>query len=75
MHWPIVLMLTDARLHTTGWLSVSIRIAVSLAAAEALNRVVENPARTRLANLSTQRIVGLWFAGLVLSSAAAVALL
>ena len=72
IHWPVVLMLTDARLHTSGWVSVLIRIAVSLAAAEALHWAVERPARKKLAPLATSRVVGLWLGGLTLLSGLAV---
>lgn len=75
VHWPIVLMLTDSRLHTSGWASVAIRCGVSLLVAEGVHRCVEGPARVRLAQVSTPLTAGLWLAGVAALSACALVLL
>ena len=75
VHWPIVLMLTDSRLHTVGWISVVIRCGASFLAAEVLHRTVERPSRKRLAGVSALRMAGLWLAGVVALSALALVLL
>ena len=74
VHWPLVLMLTDARLQSHGALAVILRIALSLLLAEIVHYFVELPLRTRLSSHSTRRLLGIWMGAMLLVSAAAVAL-
>jgi peptidoglycan/LPS O-acetylase OafA/YrhL len=75
VHWPIVLMLTDGRLHTHGWWSVAIRIVVSVLAAIGMHVAVEQPLRRRLSTAPVGGVLGGWLLSLGVVSVLAVALL
>ena len=79
VHWPIILSLRADRLHLDGggldtWLLTIIRISVSLAAAIALNRLVERPMRHHW-SASNRTVIVTWIAGTAAVSLLAVALL
>jgi peptidoglycan/LPS O-acetylase OafA/YrhL len=44
-HWPVYLVLTESRVHVSGWALVALRIAVSLAVAILNYRLLEIPIR------------------------------
>jgi peptidoglycan/LPS O-acetylase OafA/YrhL len=44
-HWPVYLVLTESRVHVSGWALVALRIAVSLAVAILSYRLLEIPIR------------------------------
>jgi peptidoglycan/LPS O-acetylase OafA/YrhL len=60
VHWPIVLMLKDDRLHTGRWAGIAIRVAVSLVVAVALHHGVERPLRRVVSTRPTSQVVGAW---------------
>jgi peptidoglycan/LPS O-acetylase OafA/YrhL len=70
VHWPIVLMMKDERLHTGRWLGLVTRVAVSLFAAVALHLAVERPLRRMVAQRPARQVVVGW-----LGAAGAVTLL
>jgi peptidoglycan/LPS O-acetylase OafA/YrhL len=75
VHWPIVLMLKDDRLHTGRWAGIAVRVAVSVVAAVALHLAVERPLRRLVAARPTRQVVAGWLVAATLVTALGVALL
>jgi peptidoglycan/LPS O-acetylase OafA/YrhL len=75
VHWPIVLMLADARLGRSGWGAVAIRVVVSLAVGAALHVAVERPARRAVAARSTRQALFGWVGAAAATSMLAIVLL
>ncbi|MFM2078918.1 MAG: hypothetical protein RJA49_2808, partial [Actinomycetota bacterium] len=75
VHWPIVLLLTDARLGRSGWGAIAIRAVVSVAAGAALHLAVERPARRAVAARPTRQAVLGWLGAASATSVLAIVLL
>lgn len=75
VHWPIVLLLPDERVHLTGWPAVTLRIALALCASAVVYRYLEQPARVRLAGGRPSRLLPAWLTATVAVSLSAIVLL
>lgn len=45
VHWPVILWLSEARTHLTGWASVALKITAAIVVAIALHVAIEEPLR------------------------------